>query len=108
MNEPVQTKRRAGRPAATTARTNDPQRTMDNIVEVATKEFAESLEGLVQFHAAGKITELISTYERLRALDKLSPENRRRLARHNLTVGRTAAARDLIASLLQATSTAKG
>ena len=41
MNEPVQTKRRAGRPAATTARTNDPQRTMDNIVEVATKEFAD-------------------------------------------------------------------
>jgi AcrR family transcriptional regulator len=41
MNEPVQTKRRAGRPAATAARTNDPQRTMANIVEVATKEFAD-------------------------------------------------------------------
>ena len=41
MNEPVQTKRRAGRPAATAARTNDPQRTMGNIVEVATKEFAD-------------------------------------------------------------------
>ena len=38
MNEPVQTKRRVGRPAATAARTNDPQRTMANIVEVATKD----------------------------------------------------------------------
>jgi AcrR family transcriptional regulator len=41
MNEPVQTRRRAGRPPATASRTNDPQRTMDNIVEIATREFAE-------------------------------------------------------------------
>jgi AcrR family transcriptional regulator len=41
MNEPVQTSRRAGRPTATAARTNDPQRTMANIVEVATREFAD-------------------------------------------------------------------
>lgn len=41
MNEPVQTPRRAGRPSASAARTNDPQRTMANIVEVATKEFAD-------------------------------------------------------------------
>ncbi|MEO8806500.1 MAG: TetR/AcrR family transcriptional regulator [Burkholderiaceae bacterium] len=41
MNEPVHTPRRAGRPPATAARTNDPQRTMGNIVEVATKEFAD-------------------------------------------------------------------
>jgi AcrR family transcriptional regulator len=41
MNEPVQTSRRAGRPPASAARTNDPQRTMANIVEVATKEFAD-------------------------------------------------------------------
>jgi AcrR family transcriptional regulator len=41
MNEPVQTSRRAGRPTASAARTNDPQRTMANIVEVATKEFAD-------------------------------------------------------------------
>ena len=41
MNEPVQPRRRAGRPPASAARTNDPQRTMDNIVEVATREFAE-------------------------------------------------------------------
>ncbi len=41
MNEPVQTARRAGRPAALSPRTNDPQRTMTNIVEVATKEFAD-------------------------------------------------------------------
>jgi hypothetical protein len=41
MNEPAQTKRRAGRPAATAARGNDPQRTMANIVEVPTKELAD-------------------------------------------------------------------
>ena len=41
MNEPVQKRNRAGRPAASVARTNDPQRTMDNIVEVATREFAD-------------------------------------------------------------------
>jgi AcrR family transcriptional regulator len=41
MNEPVQTPRRAGRPPASSTRTNDPQRTMTNIVEVATKEFAD-------------------------------------------------------------------
>ena len=41
MNEPVHTPRRAGRPPASAARTNDPQRTMENIVEVATKEFAD-------------------------------------------------------------------
>ena len=41
MNEPVQTKRGTGRTAASAARTNDPQRTMHNIVEVATKEFAD-------------------------------------------------------------------
>ena len=41
MNEPVHTPRRAGRPSASAARTNDPQRTMANIVEVATKEFAD-------------------------------------------------------------------
>lgn len=41
MNEPVHTHRRAGRPVASAARTNDPQRTMANIVEVATKEFAD-------------------------------------------------------------------
>jgi AcrR family transcriptional regulator len=41
MNEPVQTSRRAGRLTATAARTNDPQRTMANIVEVATREFAD-------------------------------------------------------------------
>jgi AcrR family transcriptional regulator len=41
MNEPVQKWQRAGRPPATAARTNDPQRTMDNIVEVATREFAD-------------------------------------------------------------------
>ena len=41
MNEPVHTERRAGRPSASGPRTNDPQRTMANIVEVATKEFAD-------------------------------------------------------------------
>jgi AcrR family transcriptional regulator len=41
MNEPVQTRRRTGRPLAAETRTNDPQRTMTNIVEVATREFAE-------------------------------------------------------------------
>jgi AcrR family transcriptional regulator len=41
MNEPVHTARRAGRPSAPAPRTNDPQRTMANIVEVATKEFAD-------------------------------------------------------------------
>ncbi len=74
----------------------------------ATEEFAASLEEVVKYHAAGKITELISTYERLRGLDKLTPENRRRLARHNLTIGRTAAARDLIESLLQAPDAVPG
>ena len=33
--------RRPGRPKATSARTNDPQRTMADIVDVATKEFAD-------------------------------------------------------------------
>jgi AcrR family transcriptional regulator len=41
MNEPVQKPRRAGRPPASNPRTNDPQRTMTNIIEVATKEFAD-------------------------------------------------------------------
>ena len=41
MNEPVHPSPRAGRPPAAAARTNDPQRTMANIVEVATKEFAD-------------------------------------------------------------------
>jgi AcrR family transcriptional regulator len=41
MNEPVQTRRRTGRPLPAETRTNDPQRTMTNIVEVATREFAE-------------------------------------------------------------------
>ena len=41
MNEPVHTPRRAGRPPASATRTNDPQRTMENIVEVATREFAD-------------------------------------------------------------------
>jgi len=53
MNEPVQPpRRRAGRPPASAARTNDPQRTMDNIIEVATREFAE--KGL----AGGRIDEI--------------------------------------------------
>jgi len=45
MNEAVQKKRLPGRPAAaggkTTTRTNDPERTMANILEVAMNEFAE-------------------------------------------------------------------
>jgi AcrR family transcriptional regulator len=41
MNEPVHTLRRAGRPPASSARTNDPQRTMTDIMEVATREFAD-------------------------------------------------------------------
>jgi len=53
MNEPVQTtRRRVGRPPASATRTNDPQRTMDNIIEVATREFAE--KGL----AGGRIDEI--------------------------------------------------
>jgi len=53
MNEPVQPpRRRVGRPPASGARTNDPQRTMDNIIEVATREFAE--KGL----AGGRIDEI--------------------------------------------------
>jgi AcrR family transcriptional regulator len=53
MNEPVPPpRRRAGRPPASAARTNDPQRTMDNIIEVATREFAE--KGL----AGGRIDEI--------------------------------------------------
>jgi AcrR family transcriptional regulator len=52
MNEPVHTPRRAGRSPAVAARTNDPQRTMANIVEVATKEFAD--KGL----SGGRIDEI--------------------------------------------------
>ena len=74
----------------------------------ATREFAASLEGVVKFHAAGKVVELISTYERLRGLDKLTPEDRRRLARHNLAAGRTAAARELIQDLMQAADAPPG
>lgn len=53
MNETVQTqRRRAGRPPASEARSNDPQRTIANIIEVATREFAE--KGL----AGGRIDEI--------------------------------------------------
>ena len=41
MNEPVHSRERTARPAAPASRTNDPQRTMANIVEVATREFAD-------------------------------------------------------------------
>jgi AcrR family transcriptional regulator len=41
MNEPVHSGVRTGRPATLASRTNDPQRTMANIVEVATREFAD-------------------------------------------------------------------
>ncbi|MBA4263729.1 MAG: TetR family transcriptional regulator, partial [Comamonadaceae bacterium] len=44
MNEPVHFARKAGRPKAQakeTTRTNDPERTMANILEVAMTEFAE-------------------------------------------------------------------
>ncbi len=67
----------------------------------ALEEFAASLEELVRTSAPGKLPELISTYERLRQFDSLSPENRRKLAKHNLTAGRTAAARESITLLLQ-------
>ncbi len=67
----------------------------------ALEEFAASLEELVRTSAPGKLPELISTYERLRQFDSLSPDNRRKLAKHNLTAGRTAAARESIAFLLQ-------
>ena len=67
----------------------------------ALEEFAASLEELVRTSAPGKLPELISTYERLRQFDSLSPENRRKLAKHNLTAGRTAAARESIKILLQ-------
>jgi AcrR family transcriptional regulator len=41
MNEPVHSAPRRGRPKATAARTNDPERTMADIVDVATREFAD-------------------------------------------------------------------
>jgi hypothetical protein len=67
----------------------------------ALEEFAASLEEVVRTSAPGKPPELISTYERLRQFDSLSPESRRKLAKHNLTAGRTAAARESIEILLQ-------
>ena len=41
MNQPVQSQRRRVRPKAAAARTNDPERTMADIIEVATHEFSE-------------------------------------------------------------------
>ena len=41
MNQSVQKRSRAARPKATEPRTNDPERTMADIIEVATREFAE-------------------------------------------------------------------
>ena len=66
----------------------------------AMEEFADSLEELIRFDSPGKVPELISTYERLRHFNSLTPENRRKLARYNLAAGRTAAAWESIEPLL--------
>lgn len=71
----------------------------------AMEEFADSLEELIRFDAPGKVPELISTYERLRHFNSLSPENRRKLARYNLAAGRTAAAWESIELLLNSPET---
>ena len=41
MNQSVQKRSRTSRPQAAEPRTNDPERTMADIIEVATREFAE-------------------------------------------------------------------
>ena len=41
MNQTVQKQKRAARPKAVAPRTNDPERTMADIIEVATHEFSE-------------------------------------------------------------------
>jgi AcrR family transcriptional regulator len=41
MNQTVQKQKRAARPKAVASRTNDPERTMADIIEVATHEFSE-------------------------------------------------------------------
>jgi AcrR family transcriptional regulator len=41
MNQTVQKQKRAARPKAVAPRTNDPERTMADIIEVATQEFSE-------------------------------------------------------------------
>jgi cellulose synthase operon protein C len=67
----------------------------------ATAEFAEALEELRK-QAPEKIVDLIAAYEKLRQLDSLQDDQRRKLIKHYVTTGGVAAARENLKFLFDA------